>query len=256
MSNFKLPESREDLILMATLAEQCERFDEMLVCMKRVVQLSPDLSTEERNLLSVAYKNVIGSRRACWRAVSALEMKDDENRASGPHAHLITNYKKQIEAELGEICQDILNLLDKHLIDNSPNDEARVFNYKMKGDYHRYYAEVDNGEAQRDEAFKAYNNATLYADKLKATSPIRLGLALNFSVFYYEILKCPDKGCQLARAAFEAALNEPSILNEEQHKEAAMIMQLLRDNLNLWTDDDGDRQEADGTTCEEVVDLA
>ena len=100
MSTFKLPESREDLILMATLAEQCERFDEMLVCMKRVVKLSPDLSTEERNLLSVAYKNVIGSRRACWRAVSALEMKDDENRASGPHAHLITNYKKQIEAEL------------------------------------------------------------------------------------------------------------------------------------------------------------
>eukprot|EP00758_Cryptobia_borreli_P017277 Tbor_TRINITY_DN6175_c1_g2::TRINITY_DN6175_c1_g2_i7::g.21667::m.21667/K06630/YWHAE; 14-3-3 protein epsilon len=127
MSSFKLPLSRDQLIVTAKLAEQCERFDEMLVSMKRVVKLSPELNNEERNLLSVAYKNVIGSRRACWRAVSALEQKDDVKRASGPHAHLIRTYKKQIEAELGEICVDILNLLDKYLIPAATTDDAKVF---------------------------------------------------------------------------------------------------------------------------------
>ena len=250
--SFKLPDNRDQLIVMAKLAEQCERYDEMLVSMKRVVKSSADLSGEERNLLSVAYKNVIGSRRACWRAISSLEQKEDVKRSSGPHAPLIRGYKKQIEAELGEICVDILDLLDKYLIPASATEEAKVFYYKMKGDYHRYYAEVDNGDEQRERAHDAYSKATEFAGALKATSPIRLGLALNFSVFYYEILKSPDKGCQLARTAFEEALNDPEILDEEQHKESSLIMQLLRDNLALWTEDSDPAQADDGTKCEEL----
>jgi 14-3-3 protein epsilon len=249
---FKIPEKREQLIITAKLAEQCERYDEMLVCMKRVVKSTPDLSSEERNLLSVAYKNVIGSRRACWRAISSLESKEDVKRGAGSQLPLIRAYKKQIEAELGEICVDILDLLDKYLIPASPNEDAKVYFYKMKGDYHRYYAEIDNGDEQRDKALEAYTRATEYATSLKATSPIRLGLALNFSVFYYEILKSPDKGCQLARQAFEEALNDPEVLDEEQHKEAALIMQLLRDNLALWTEDIHPENADDGMKMEDM----
>jgi len=254
--SFKLPEKREHLIVTAKLAEQCERYDEMLVCMKRVVKGgasgSADLSNEERNLLSVAYKNVIGSRRACWRAISSLEQKEDVKRGAGAHVPLIRAYKKQIEAELGEVCADVLSLLDKFLIPAAPSDDAKVYFYKMKGDYHRYFAEIDNGEEQREKAHEAYTKATEFAGALKATSPIRLGLALNFSVFYYEILKSPDKGCQLARLAFEEALNDPEVLDEEQHKEAALIMQLLRDNLALWTEDSHPEGADDGTKMEEL----
>src|SRR5215475_8671501 len=70
-----------------------------------------------------------------------------------------------------------------------------------------------------------------------STHPVRLGLALNFSVFYYEILNSPERACRLARAAFDDALNEIDACAEESYKESSLIMQLLRDNLTLWTSD-------------------
>ena len=243
---FKLPEKRDQLIVVAKLAEQCERYDEMLCAMKRVVKLSADLQPEERNLLSVAYKNVIGTRRACWRAVASLETK-----VPAPQTPLLRAYKKQIEAEIAEICNDVLQVLEKLIIPAAPSEESKVYFYKMKGDYHRYYAEIATGEDQKEKAHESYNKAKDFAGHLKATNPIRLGLALNQSVFYYEILKVPDKGCQLARQAFEEALNDPEVLDEEQHKEAALIMQLLRDNLALWMEEDPARPD-DGMKLEEL----
>ena len=83
---------------------------------------------------------------------------------------------------------------------------------------------------------EAYKAAEKAATKLQSTHPIRLGLALNFSVFYYEILDSPDEACKLAKAAFDVAVNDLDPTgNESQYKESTLIMQLLRDNLTLWT---------------------
>merc|ERR1712137_143625 len=73
--------------------------------------------------------------------------------------------------------------------------------------------------------------------ELPPTHPIRLGLALNFSVFYYEILNSPDRACHLAKQAFDDAIAELDTLSEESYKDSTLIMQLLRDNLTLWTSD-------------------
>lgn len=73
--------------------------------------------------------------------------------------------------------------------------------------------------------------------ELAPTHPIRLGLALNFSVFYYEILNSPDRACSLAKQAFDEAIAELDTLGEESYKDSTLIMQLLRDNLTLWTSD-------------------
>jgi len=73
---------------------------------------------------------------------------------------------------------------------------------------------------------------------LTPTHPIRLGLALNFSVFYYEILNSPDRACHLAKQAFDDAIAELDSLSEESYRDSTLIMQLLRDNLTLWTSSD------------------
>src|SRR3954468_9020330 len=90
-----------------------------------------------------------------------------------------------------------------------------------------------------DKSLEAYKNATEVAQTdLAPTHPIRLGLALNFSVFYYEILNSPDQACHLAKQAFDDAIAELDTLSEESYKDSTLIMQLLRDNLTLWTSSD------------------
>lgn len=231
---------QEDCVYRAKLAEQAERYDEMVQCMKKVAAMNVELSVEERNLLSVAYKNVIGARRASWRIVSSIEQKE-ESKGASPKVELIKNYRLTIEKELKEICDDILDVLDKHLIPSASAGESKVFYYKMKGDYFRYLAEFATGDARKEVAehsLLAYQTASDTASSdLAPTHPIRLGLALNFSVFYYEILGSPDRACQLAKTAFDEAIAELDALSEESYKDSTLIMQLLRDNLTLWTSD-------------------
>ena len=220
----------------AKLAEQAERFDEMVADMKEVAKQPQELSIEERNLLSVAYKNVIGSRRASWRVVTSIEQKGDPDKMT-----IIKDYKAVIESELVEICNDILGIIDDSLIPNSTSEEAKVFYFKMKGDYNRYLSEFQSGDTRKEsagQALDAYKSATdIASSDLPPTHPIRLGLALNFSVFYYEILNSPDQACQIAKQAFDDAIAELDTLNEESYKDSTLIMQLLRDNLTLWTSD-------------------
>lgn len=208
--------------------------------MKIVASEDRDLTVEERNLLSVAYKNVIGARRASWRIVTSIEQKEDSKGHSSQVTH-IKEYRQKIEAELAKICDDILDVLDKHLIPSAKSGESKVFYHKMfapfppsplglgpfvsfalslthdvfvllyrKGDYHRYLAEFAVGDRRKDSADKslgAYKAATEVAQtELPPTHPIRLGLALNFSVFYYEILNAPDQACHLAKQAFDDAI--------------------------------------------------
>uniref|UniRef100_A0A670INT1 Tyrosine 3-monooxygenase/tryptophan 5-monooxygenase activation protein beta n=1 Tax=Podarcis muralis TaxID=64176 RepID=A0A670INT1_PODMU len=140
-------------------------------------------------------------------------------------------------------------LLDKYLIANATQPESKVFYLKMKGDYYRYLSEVASGESKQTtvaNSQQAYQEAFEISKKeMQPTHPIRLGLALNFSVFYYEILNSPEKACSLAKTAFDEAIAELDTLNEESYKDSTLIMQLLRDNLTLWTSENqGDEGEA------------
>jgi len=240
---------REDNVYKAKLAEQAERYDEMVDFMKRVASLDEELTVEERNLISVAYKNVIGARRASWRILSSLESKEESKGDS--HVELTRTYKGQVEKELRDICHDVLDVLEKHLIPSAGSGESKVFYYKMKGDYHRYLAEFATGGDRKEAAensLVAYKAASdIATTELATTHPIRLGLALNFSVFYYEILNSPERACQLAKTAFDDAIAELDTLSEESYKDSTLIMQLLRDNLTLWTSDmGGDEENKDG----------
>merc|ERR1711870_211156 len=135
----------------------------------------------------------------------------------------------------------ILALLDGNLLPKAPSGESGVFYQKMKADYYRYIAEFTDGDkksAAAENAKKAYQEAHEVAEKgLAVTHPIRLGLALNYSVFQYEVLQNPDEACKMARTAFEDAIAELDNVAEDSYKDSTLIMQLLRDNLTLWTSD-------------------
>ncbi|CAF9904361.1 MAG: hypothetical protein ALECFALPRED_007534 [Alectoria fallacina] len=238
---------RESKTFLARLCEQAERYDEMVTYMKEVAKIGGELTVDERNLLSVAYKNVVGTRRASWRIISSIEQKE-ESKGSDKHVGTIRDYRQKIETELERVCQDVLDVLDESLIPKAESGESKVFYHKMKGDYHRYLAEFASGEKRKvaaTAAHEAYKNATDVAQtELTPTHPIRLGLALNFSVFYYEILNSPDRACHLAKQAFDDAIAELDSLSEESYRDSTLIMQLLRDNLTLWTSSDGGDAEA------------
>ncbi|XP_057952208.1 14-3-3-like protein D isoform X2 [Malania oleifera] len=245
---------REHFIYVAKLAEQAERYDEMVESMKEVAKLDVELTVEERNLLSVGYKNVIGARRASWRILSSIEQKE-ESKGNEQNVRQIKAYRQKVESELSNICGDVMTVIDEHLIPSSAAGESTVFYYKMKGDYYRYLAEFKAGNEKKeaaDQSLKAYQAASAAAETdLSPTHPIRLGLALNFSVFYYEIMNSPERACQLAKQAFDEAISELDTLNEDSYKDSTLIMQLLRDNLTLWTSDipeDGEDQRMESSS--------
>jgi len=253
---------RDDNVYRAKLAEQAERYEEMVEFMKKVAAPGVELTVEERNLLSVAYKNVIGAQRSAWRIISSIEQKEESKGGDGNKLEMTKQYRTTIEKELKGICNDVLDVLDKHLIPAAGTGESKVFYHKMKGDYHRYLAEFATGNDRKDAAenslvaYKAASDIALA--ELAPTHPIRLGLALNFSVFYYEILNAPDRACQLAKTAFDDAIAELDTLSEESYKDSTLIMQLLRDNLTLWTSDmQGDETGGgeDGSKAEQLQDV-
>lgn len=156
--------TRDQYVYMAKLAEQAERYEEMVQYMEQLVTGSTpvsELTVEERNLLSVAYKNVIGSLRAAWRIVSSIEQKE-EGRKNEEHVVLVKDYRSKVESELSGVCAGILRLLDSHLVPSASTGESKVFYLKMKGDYHRYLAEFkigDERKAAAEDTMLAYKAA-------------------------------------------------------------------------------------------------
>merc|ERR1740138_1083745 len=204
-----------------------------------------ELSIEERNLLSVAYKNAVGSRRAAWRIITSVAQKE-KTKGNEEQAKNAKEYCQKVEKELEGICDTILSLLDTSLIGKATTGESKVFFQKMKADYYRYIAEFSQGEAQTkaaESARLAYEDASKVSEDLAVTHPIRLGLALNYSVFQYEVLFNPEEACKMARTAFEDAIAELDNVAEDSYKDSTLIMQLLRDNLTLWTSDQDYEEE-------------
>jgi len=235
----------DKLLALARIAETAERYEDMCEFTSRLVvqrcSKKEELSVEERNLLSVAFKNVVGSKRASWRTLNAESSEVD--------AESLEKYKNFVEAELKAKCREVLKLLEDHLLPSykGKGTESEVFYLKMCADYYRYLAEFCNDEEYPQKAEKMYGDAMEVAKQaLNETHPTRLGLALNYSVCYYEILKEPEKACNLAKEAFDGAISKLDTLNDASYKDSTLIMQLLRDNLTLWTsenaDDDGDNQ--------------
>lgn len=233
----------EEKIFMARVAEQAERFDDMVDFLREVVSAKDsDFTTEERNLLSVGFKNLIGSKRTAIRTISAIE----QNPKYSKYSDALSGYKKKIEDELFNQCQTIVALVRDKCMKVASDQESKAFFLKMVGDYYRYVAESASGsqlEEVKNGALEYYNKATEIANKdLNACNPIRLGLALNFSVFHFEVMNDHKKACELGESALQNALEKIDDCDEETFRDAKSIIELLKENLSLWKEEEDDNK--------------
>lgn len=234
----------EEGIFLAKVAEQAERYEDMLVFLKPVLQKKGELNMDERNLVSVAYKNLSGNKRTAWRALTAIE----ENPKYDKYHEKTKTYKVKIEEELKKICKEAIAAVDDSLLKNASTAESKVFYLKMKADYYRYTGEVCTGtelEEVSKKAEESYSSAKTQAESLPPTDPVRIGLILNYSVFKYEIGKNPKGACEMAKAAFDSAINGLQDLEEDKYKDSTAILQLLKDNLTLWSSELNEGEEGE-----------
>ena len=246
-----MAEDYEKLISLARITEQAERHEETIKYMEQIIKdKKEDLTIEERNILSSAYKSCVSSRRNAWRSIYGVEVKERANNSK--FLDLVTNLKSTIEKELYELCDRVLKLIDEYLLKRASSDESKVFYLKMKGDYYRYLAEFSTGEKNievADNSMKSYKQADELATKLPCTNPIKLGLALNFSVFYYEVKNDPKMACKIAHDAFDLAIHQLENIEDEQYKDSTTILQLLKENIDMWKSDiqeEGGEAEGEG----------
>ena len=211
----------EEQIFMARVSEQSERFRDMVDFLKPVIkEKGPSLSTDERNLLSVAFKNLVSQQRTAIRTIAAIE----QNQKYVKFAPHLLEYKKRIEEELYKHCDEIIATIKADVLSKGSDDEARAFFLKMIGDYCRYIAESAKDERlakTKSDALAAYQEACTIAEKtLNACNSIRLGLALNFSVFHYEVMQDVKKACELGEKALQDALDKLDDCDEETFRDA------------------------------------
>ncbi|XP_003385866.1 PREDICTED: 14-3-3 protein zeta-like [Amphimedon queenslandica] len=232
-------EQKMQMIITAQIAFDADRCDDMADCMhKATVIAGGHLSREERDLLSVAFKNATAVRRLSWRVIAASEQGEKDARMKDASKM----YRHQIEGELLAICQLVVGLLDDYLIPASNDSNSEVFYYKMKGDYCRYRAELLLGKEREDAAAEseaAYRKAEdISSANLSPLHPLRLGLSLNHSVLYYEIFRDSVTACSIAsKAITEAEQLEYDSTADDTDDEALSILKLLKDNFTIWNHD-------------------
>lgn len=251
--------SRERSLYLAQLAEQAERFDDMIVHITSVAREhggGTPLDAEERNLLSIAFKQQVGQRRASHRCLGSI-LSSEMAKGNAEQAEICKTYQDGVTMELKKLVADIHNLLDETLLPSVSDDStAKVFYLKMKADYFRYATEFISGDDKAlasDGALSSYQEAwELACSSMGPGDADRLGLALNFSVFHYETLDQPEEAISLATGALDDAMPALDDLSEDSFEDSGFIVQLLRDNLTLWgTLPSGGGDDDESEECEE-----
>mmetsp|Transcript_29947 Transcript_29947/g.82203 ORF Transcript_29947/g.82203 Transcript_29947/m.82203 type:complete len:236 (+) Transcript_29947:90-797(+) len=224
-------------VALAGVAERAGRYDDMMDFMKQRVMTGVPFTTDERDMFSAAFKNALSERRQAVR--HALSIAQAERETNHDHYSLAMGYKSRVETELQEICNSLLGILNTSLLPSAAAGEDKTFYLKMQGDYYRYLAEFSEGQQKAglaEEARAAYDNAMCEASSMDFTHPVRLGLALNFSVFQHEVLQDTQNAVQTATSALDnarkASMEGSPII---ENSDADVTMKLLGENLQLWS---------------------
>ena len=224
---------------MARVADQSERYEDMVEFLEQIIDESEeDVSMDVKNLLSVGFKNLISAQRSAYKTVQAIE----QNKKYAEYSTNCAEYKEKISGELEKNCGRVIDIVKSKSLAKAGDDEAKVFYLKMIGDYYRYTAETAQGaklEEVTENAKTFYEQATEAAIKLKPYNSNKLGLALNFSVFHYELKNDSTKACEIAEEALNGARDEIDNMDNDEARDALSIIELLKENLDLWKEEEG-----------------
>eukprot|EP00831_Metopus_contortus_P005488 TRINITY_DN12080_c0_g1_i4.p1 TRINITY_DN12080_c0_g1~~TRINITY_DN12080_c0_g1_i4.p1 ORF type:complete len:304 (+),score=95.26 TRINITY_DN12080_c0_g1_i4:118-912(+) len=232
-------EERNELLQRALLAQKSELYVEMMANMRNLVESSGRLNLEERNLLSIAFRNGIEIQRSAMRTIIAIEGK--EKTRGSKFLSLLQSYKKIIYYRIEDIASEIDHLIHEYLFknlkDTAEDKKVQAFYFKMLGDYTRYRAEYALEEEKKKiggSALSNYDQAIMCLESINNADPLVLGVALNGSVLNYDIIGNTEAGYRLAKYAFDSALGELDKLKGDEYNESCTLMKLLCDNLTLW----------------------
>ena len=228
--------TREEYMKYAKLADQLECYEEMFEGMVNIVKrFKEPLNQDERNYLAIALKNMMRQKRSEWHSLEAI-LSIDKN---AEYTKVGDVLKEKVGKEVKRLCTDVTKLIDEKLLKNPENVKAEIFFLKMKGDYYRYMTEVCSAGRELGDVISKSNQAyekawNLAVKKLPTANTLRLGLALNFSTFFYEVKKQPKMACKMAEGAIEGTVTGLDSVSEDDKNDISQVIDLLRDNLTLW----------------------
>ncbi|KAL3089527.1 hypothetical protein niasHS_006911 [Heterodera schachtii] len=232
-------ESNRELILYrAKLADQAVRYYDMAQLMKKVVEMDNVLNEEERNMLSIAYKAVIRPLRFALREISPIEWTQD---GTEKQLQMLKRYRDKLVKELHDTSNELVELLDA-LIPRAHDSEVKVFYLKMKADVYRYMAAEAIGGVV-DKSRQAYQEAyDIAKDKLRPANATRLGLGLNFCIFYYDNLDMEENAIDFAKKVLEDANSDErgGACNESED-----LKKQLREHIERWEEKASNKKHKD-----------
>ena len=246
MSELEAKPLYEKNIYMALLAQQCSRYKEMfqyfvdLIKQREKEGKSKDLLPKERELLAYGFISFINSQRHSLHICMAFETKERKEYNS-PILSDILDYRRKIESELTNNIQDITNIIDATLIKNSEENLTKIYYLKLKGDFNRYITEYEKGltrEKASNVASKAYQDAMNLAKNMNIMNRLLLGLALNFSIYQYEVVGERKNAMSIAEECLNKVDKElPEFNMDKNEEDYGIIMDLIdkmKKNLKKW----------------------
>jgi 14-3-3 protein epsilon len=229
---------RDVALFMAQVLDQTDRYQDMMDFMKRVVDLNPSLTVDERNLLAVSYKNVLTPRRNGLQTLSAIAAHMD-GQATANRIREISDIRARLEAEVQAICNQLIDLVTNKLLPAAGTPDARVFFEKLCADYYRYMCESVSGDEQREVAAKARDAYVSAIEEAKAAlrpaSPVYLSLVLNYTVFLDETLQSRAEAIETATATYGECSISIQDVGDDERAEVSMLLEVLRANISAWT---------------------
>jgi len=247
--------AKERYLWRAKLAQETNRFEDMARYMKLTVETGAPMTRDDANMLAVAYKRVLDTKRMARRTLTAVERKDG---LAPWEALAASDYRSRVDGEQLALCNEMLSVVATWFSSGRAEraDQATsIFYWKLVADYKRYTAEAVVDPGQRDcavaESRAAYEQAfRLGQHALRPIDPVRLGLMLNYSVFLYQVCHQRQQGHDLAKRAFDEALSEIDAIDRyNTYDDSTIILRLIRDNLAIWAQEiDAFDQHAAATT--------